>query len=248
MFGRGVKGEEKDIPYELVLRRNAGQGYHGYHRHVVGREACEFFKDRKKIHRRFGNNKPLPEDTTIADFYSKPFVYVYNAADTSHVYKEVVDNIRKEYEQYLYSKLPLVPDMRVTQMMLREKIMAVLLTILSTVLGLIPFFIDGKEEPFWFSFAVGSAGGLLFSVFAVVFVMPILMKLSDGKKISWYDLNHGKRVSRQTFRLIIPIFFTVTKKQGESKAVVFLNTTYCVNLWHETEGMASLANCPWCCR
>ena len=116
-----------------------------------------------------------------------------------------------------------------------HKIMAVLLTILSTVLGLIPFFIDGKEEPFWFSFAVGSAGGLLFSVFAVVFVMPILMKLSDGKKISWYDLNHGKRVSRQTFRLTIPIFFTVTKKQGESKAVVFLNTTYCVNLWHETK-------------
>ncbi len=113
--------EEKDIPYELVLRRNTGQGYHGYHRHVVGREACEFFKDKKKIHRRFRSYKPLPEDSTIADFYSKPFIYVYNAADTSSVYKEVVDNIRNEYEQYLYSKLPLVPDMRVTQKMLREK-------------------------------------------------------------------------------------------------------------------------------
>ena len=58
-----------------------------------------------------------------------------------------------------------------------HKITAVFLTFLSTVLGLIPFFIDGKEEAFWFSFAVGSAGGLLFSIIAIVFVMPILMDL-----------------------------------------------------------------------
>ena len=63
-----------------------------------------------------------------------------------------------------------------------HKITAVMLTILSTVLGLIPFLIDGKEEPFWFSFAVGSAGGLLFSVIAIVFVMPIFMKLSTQKQ------------------------------------------------------------------
>jgi hypothetical protein len=49
---------------------------------------------------------------------------------------------------------------------------------------LIPFFIDGKEEPFWFSFAVGSAGGLLFSIFAIIFVMPILMNLGNkGGKV-----------------------------------------------------------------
>ena len=57
-----------------------------------------------------------------------------------------------------------------------HKIIAVALTILSTVLGLMPFFIDGGEETFWFSFAVGSAGGLLFSIIAIVFVMPILLK------------------------------------------------------------------------
>jgi hypothetical protein len=43
--------------------------------------------------------------------------------------------------------------------------------------------IDGKEEPFWFSFAVGSAGGLLFSVIAIVFVMPMFMKPSSQKQI-----------------------------------------------------------------
>jgi len=62
-----------------------------------------------------------------------------------------------------------------------HKITAVLLTILSTVLGLIPFFIDGKEDAFWFSFAVGSAGGLLFSIFAIVLVMPILMNMTTIK-------------------------------------------------------------------
>ena len=113
--------EEKDIPYELVLRRNTGQGYRGYHRHVVGREACDFFKDKKKSKRRLRSYKQLPKDSTIADFYSKPFIYVYNATDTSNVYKEVVERIRNEYELFLYSKLPLVPDMRVTQKMLREK-------------------------------------------------------------------------------------------------------------------------------
>ena len=78
-----------------------------------------------------------------------------------------------------------------------HKITAVFLTILSTVLGLVPFFadgsgagrifadgsgagrsfIDGANESFWFSFAVGSTGGLLFSIVALVFVMPIFLKL-----------------------------------------------------------------------
>ena len=58
-----------------------------------------------------------------------------------------------------------------------HKIVAVMLTILSSVLGLLPFLIDGKEEAFWFSFAVGSTGGLLSSVIAIVFIMPIFMKL-----------------------------------------------------------------------
>lgn len=62
-----------------------------------------------------------------------------------------------------------------------HKIIAVLLTILSTVLGLVPFLIDGpKAEEFWFSFAIGTIGGLLFSIIALVFFMPILMPY--GKK------------------------------------------------------------------
>ena len=58
-----------------------------------------------------------------------------------------------------------------------HKITAVFLTILSTILGLVPFFIDGAKESFWFSFAVGSTGGLLFSIVALIVVMPIFLKL-----------------------------------------------------------------------
>ena len=61
-----------------------------------------------------------------------------------------------------------------------HKIIAVFLTIFSTILGLIPFFIDGKSSPFWFSFAVGATGGLLFSILALVFVMPIFLKLNEN--------------------------------------------------------------------
>lgn len=57
-----------------------------------------------------------------------------------------------------------------------HKIIAVLLTIISTVLGLVPFLIDGpRTEEFWFSFAIGTIGGLSFSVIALVFFMPIFM-------------------------------------------------------------------------
>ncbi len=64
-----------------------------------------------------------------------------------------------------------------------HKVRAVFLTVLSTVLGLIPFFIDGASEPFWFSFAVGASGGLLFSIIALVFVMPIFMKFQEKGKV-----------------------------------------------------------------
>ena len=65
-----------------------------------------------------------------------------------------------------------------------HKIIAVFLTVLSTVLGLVPFFIDGDSEPFWFSFAVGSTGGLLFSIIALVFVMPVFLKLETRPTVS----------------------------------------------------------------
>ena len=58
-----------------------------------------------------------------------------------------------------------------------RKIVPTMLTILSTVLGLVPFLFEGKQNQFWFSFAIGVMSGMLFSVIAIVLVMPVFFPL-----------------------------------------------------------------------
>src|SRR3712207_3244204 len=58
-----------------------------------------------------------------------------------------------------------------------HKIIPISLTVFSTILGFIPFLLEGPTERFWFSFAVGSISGLLFSMISVVFTMPLFLKL-----------------------------------------------------------------------
>ncbi len=58
-----------------------------------------------------------------------------------------------------------------------HKITPILLTILSTALGLIPFLIGGKEEGFWFSLAVGAIGGLVFSLVSIIVWLPLFFQL-----------------------------------------------------------------------
>lgn len=53
------------------------------------------------------------------------------------------------------------------------KIWPIFLTILSTILGLVPFFFDGPSEVFWFAFAIGTVSGLVFSILALVFVLQV---------------------------------------------------------------------------
>ena len=56
-----------------------------------------------------------------------------------------------------------------------RKITPIMLTVISTVLGLVPFLTDGPQEVFWFDFAVGTMGGMLFSLIAVLFVLPVFV-------------------------------------------------------------------------
>jgi multidrug efflux pump subunit AcrB len=51
----------------------------------------------------------------------------------------------------------------------------ILLTVLATCCGLIPYLTEGGEEVFWFSFAIGTSGGLLFSLFSLFFFLPVLL-------------------------------------------------------------------------
>jgi multidrug efflux pump subunit AcrB len=55
------------------------------------------------------------------------------------------------------------------------KAIPILLTILSTCFGLIPFLLEGQNEVFWFSLAIGTVGGLIFSMVGVFWVLPVLL-------------------------------------------------------------------------
>ena len=59
------------------------------------------------------------------------------------------------------------------------KIRPIFLTIISTVLGFIPFIV-GYKEAFWFPLAVGTIGGLIVSFIAAYFFLPLFMGV--GKK------------------------------------------------------------------
>ena len=91
--------------------------------------------------------------------------------------------IINEYNNYIRNSSGNVSSVRIYVKAFNHKIIPVLLTILSTVLGLLPFLIDGKEDQFWFSFAIGTSGGLLFSVIALVFIMPVIMNYNYTKNV-----------------------------------------------------------------
>lgn len=54
-----------------------------------------------------------------------------------------------------------------------RKIVPIMLTILSTALGFIPFMIGG-DNTFWFTLAAGTIGGLMASIVGIVFILPAL--------------------------------------------------------------------------
>ncbi len=57
-----------------------------------------------------------------------------------------------------------------------NKIVPIFITILSTILGLIPFILFAQNDVFWFALAAGTIGGLIFSFIAIIFYLPIFIK------------------------------------------------------------------------
>lgn len=60
-----------------------------------------------------------------------------------------------------------------------QKINAIMLTTLSTVLGLLPFLWGQQKEVFWFAFAAGSMGGMVFSLIAIMLFLPLVVPLKN---------------------------------------------------------------------
>lgn len=89
-----------------------------------------------------------------------------------------------------------------------HKIVPVFLTTISTMMGLLPFLMYAEHQKFWFSFAVGSLGGLLFSIISLVFVMPIFMKLH----LNFVPAVKGKRGIRMP-----KIMKKIIKRKGKAE-------------------------------
>lgn len=53
------------------------------------------------------------------------------------------------------------------------KIIPIFLTVVSTVLGFIPFMVGEEKEGFWFPLAAGTIGGLLMSLVGIFFYLPV---------------------------------------------------------------------------
>jgi multidrug efflux pump subunit AcrB len=70
-----------------------------------------------------------------------------------------------------------LPSLRIYIKAYNRKIIPVVLTIISTVLGFIPFVWGGQTAVFWFAFAAGTIGGLIFSMVGLVFWFPLFLKL-----------------------------------------------------------------------
>lgn len=62
------------------------------------------------------------------------------------------------------------------------KIVPILLTVLSTVLGFIPFIIGSTKEGFWFPLAAGTIGGLVMSLVGIFLFLPIYTLKNEKRK------------------------------------------------------------------
>ncbi|KAF2080131.1 efflux RND transporter permease subunit [Flavobacterium sharifuzzamanii] len=71
-----------------------------------------------------------------------------------------------------------------------HKIIPIMLTIISTVLGFVPFLWGDKQEGFWFSLGVGTSGGLLFSLLVLPVYLPLFLGIDPKVKLKQEKKNN----------------------------------------------------------
>jgi multidrug efflux pump subunit AcrB len=82
--------------------------------------------------------------------------------------------ILNEYNK-IRERRPLLSPHRAYLKAWNTKIMPIFLTVVSTVLGFIPFMVGVNREAFWFPLAAGTIGGLLMSILGIFFYLPIFV-------------------------------------------------------------------------
>ncbi|MDH6343631.1 multidrug efflux pump subunit AcrB [Parabacteroides sp. PFB2-12] len=103
--------------------------------------------------------------------------------------------IINEYNQ-LRERHPQMSSLRLYLKAWNAKVTPIFLTVVSTVLGFIPFMVGSTKEAFWFPLAAGTIGGLIMSVIAIFFFLPIF---SLNKKVAGVKVKkkRGKGVRRK---------------------------------------------------
>lgn len=91
------------------------------------------------------------------------------------------------YQYDIIRKANVVKPLRAYMQAYNHKIVPVILTILSTVLSLIPFLADGPDNRFWYTFSITTIVGLTASLIALVFILPwwVSMKTKGGMEINY---------------------------------------------------------------
>ena len=89
--------------------------------------------------------------------------------------------ILNEYNQ-IREKKPLIAPIRAYLKAWNAKIIPIFLTVISTILGFVPFMLGENKEAFWFPLAAGTIGGLIMSVIGIFFYLPIFTIGRKGKK------------------------------------------------------------------
>lgn len=80
--------------------------------------------------------------------------------------------ILNEYNEIRLRK-PLMPAHKAYLKAWNAKITPIFLTVVSTILGFIPFMLGPDKEAFWFPLAAGTIGGLIMSIIGIFFYLPI---------------------------------------------------------------------------
>ena len=88
--------------------------------------------------------------------------------------------ILNEYNQILQRK-PLMSPYRAYLKAWNAKIIPIFLTVVSTILGFIPFMLGPDKEAFWFPLAAGTIGGLIMSILGIFLYLPIFTLKKENR-------------------------------------------------------------------
>ena len=90
--------------------------------------------------------------------------------------------IMNEYNT-IRSRFPKLPAVRAYVKAWNCKIIPIFLTVVSTILGFIPFMVGTGKEAFWFPLAAGTIGGLVMSIVGIFIFLPIFTLKKQKKRV-----------------------------------------------------------------